>query len=147
MTGCITADMIGSKIRCLACNLSANYRLSISLDCTCSEGLSEDGGVCRPICGDSKLYLNEECDDGNNVDGDGCSSICLVEKQYSCENGSASVPSSCFYTSSLSIHLSNIEKEESSNVAIFKFSFSPAPSFLNKINFSDSLTFVTVPAH
>lgn len=58
ISGCLTAEMINNEPQCLACNISANYRLTISFTCECTEGLSAIGRYCRPICGDGKLYFS-----------------------------------------------------------------------------------------
>lgn len=77
------------------------------------------------------------CDDGNVIDGDGCSSNCSIEKDYRCNNGSATSASVCTFSGRyLKLQFKNITKSNIQNRLIFTFTLWP-PIFTIPSNISN----------
>ncbi|MCC6622323.1 MAG: DUF4215 domain-containing protein [Deltaproteobacteria bacterium] len=54
-----------------------------------------DGGPCAPICGDLKMWGDEQCDDGNLTNDDGCNDQCDREAGWTCPGTTGGASGRC----------------------------------------------------
>jgi cysteine-rich repeat protein len=141
--GCIATQQDSDGVlRCLACNASQHFRWdSPTGACLCSDGYALAGDACAAVCGDGKV-ISEECDDGNTLGGDGCSSSCTVEVHYRCPLNSSLNASACQYVGpSVSIVLTETQKDPQADQGIFTFRVEPPLLLLQRFNLSDFFDF------
>jgi hypothetical protein len=74
-----------------------------------------------------------QCDDGNLIDGDGCSSNCTIEPFYTCNGGSSTSASVCFYIGNIDITTISYIKNPSKNQIQLKFLISPCSNISNSL--------------